>query len=84
MSPHAPHRIHLDEARRAALVDRSRSFFMDTFDQELSEWQAERLIAFFVEHLGAPVYNQAVQDARRYVIERLDDLEGDIHEPEAT
>ena len=31
---------------------------------------------------GPQVYNQAIQDARKFVMERLDDLEGELWEPE--
>ncbi len=32
--------------------------------------------------LGPPVYNQAVQDARGFVQEKLDDLDAEFYEPE--
>jgi len=30
------------------------------------------------------LYNQAVQDARKFMQERLDDLDGEVYRPEAT
>lgn len=51
-------------------------------DQELSEFQAERLLDFFVRHLGAPVYNQAVQDVRGFLQEKVGDLDVEFYEPE--
>ena len=79
---HSPLRIRLSEERRSQLVDATRAFFAEELDHELSAFQAERLIDFFVKHLGAPVYNQAIQDARGFVQEKLLDLEGDFYEPE--
>jgi uncharacterized protein (DUF2164 family) len=35
-----------------------------------------------VKELGAPIYNQAIQDARAFLQGKLDDLEGEFYEPE--
>jgi uncharacterized protein (DUF2164 family) len=35
-----------------------------------------------VRRLGAPIYNQAIQDARGFVQAKLDDLEGEFYEPD--
>ena len=48
----------------------------------LSDFQAERVIEFFLRELGAPVYNQAIGDARAFLQTKLDDLDGEFYEPE--
>ena len=77
-----PMRIRLAPERRDRLVSQLRALFSREFDGDLSEFQAKRLVEFFVRHLGAPVYNQAIQDARAAVQGKLDDLEGEFYEPE--
>jgi uncharacterized protein (DUF2164 family) len=57
-------------------------FVAEHFELELSDYQAGRLLDFFVRRLGAPVYNQAIQDARAFVQDKLGDLEGEFYEPE--
>jgi len=79
---HDPMRIELSEERREALATAAQELFEKEFDRQLSDFQAKRLIDFFVRRLGAPVYNQAVKDARAFVQEKLDDLDGEVHEPE--
>jgi uncharacterized protein (DUF2164 family) len=74
--------IKLSQERRERLVAAIRGLFSGEFEQELSEFQAQRLLDFLVRHLGAPVYNQAIQDARAAVQTKLDDLEGEFYEPE--
>lgn len=74
--------IRLDEARQGAISRALGEFYREAFDEDLSAYQAQRLLEFFVEHLGPPVYNQAVQDARSFMLDRLDDLEGEIYKPE--
>ena len=75
-------RIELSEERREQLATEVQQLFLDEFERDLSEFQAERLINFFMSQMGPPVYNQAVQDARRYVMAKLDDLDGEVYEPE--
>jgi len=75
-------RIELSEERREQLATEVQQLFLDEFERDLSEFQAERLIDFFMSQMGPPVYNQAVQDARRYVMSKLDDLDGEVYEPE--
>jgi uncharacterized protein (DUF2164 family) len=75
-------RIQLTDERRARMLRSIRKYFAEALDQELGDLAAERLLEFFVKELGAPVYNQAIQDARRFLLEKLDDLEGEFYEPD--
>ena len=75
-------RIALSEERRGELVSTTQRFLASEFEVELSDFQARGLLDFFVHHLGAPVYNQAIQDARAFLHEKLSDLEGEFYEPE--
>jgi uncharacterized protein (DUF2164 family) len=77
-----PMRIALSEERRSELVSAARRFLAQEYEIELSEFQARGLLQFFVRQLGAPVYNQAIQDARAFLQDRLSDLEGEFYEPE--
>ncbi|MBT3343481.1 MAG: DUF2164 domain-containing protein [Gemmatimonadetes bacterium] len=75
-------RIKLSDTRKRSIYQDLAKFYTETFDEELSEFQSERLLEFFIVTLGPPVYNQGVQDARAFLADKLDDLEGDIYEPE--
>jgi uncharacterized protein (DUF2164 family) len=75
-------RIKLSDERRSELVTAVRRYLAREFEVELSDFQARGLLDFFVRHLGAPVYNQAIQDARAFLQEKLTDLEGEFYEPE--
>jgi len=78
----APMRIKLSDEGRERIAGELRRFFAQELDRELSEFQAQRLIEFFIRRLGAPVYNQAIQDARGFLLSKLDDLDGEFYEPE--
>ena len=75
-------RISLSGERRERMVRGVQRFFSARLDEELSEFQAELLIDFFVKELGAPVYNQAIRDATAFLGDKLQDLEGEFYEPE--
>jgi uncharacterized protein (DUF2164 family) len=74
--------IKIDPARREQLIRRLQGFFLKEFDEELSRFRAEQVLDFHLEVLGPQLYNQAVQDARKYMQDRLDDLDGEVHERE--
>ena len=77
--------LRLDDDRRAELIAELQALFLDEFDERLSEFRAERILDHFLASFGPQVYNQAVQDARAYFQQKLDDLDGEVYEPvEAT
>jgi len=80
--PEVPIRLRLDDERRAGLRRELCAMVLDEFDEELSDFRADELVTFFLRRLGPAVYNQAISDARGYMLERLDDLDVEFHEPE--
>ena len=80
--PTSSMRIELSDERRERIVRSARIFFSQELDRDLSDFQAERVIDFFVKELGAPVYNQAIRDAHKFLQGKLDDLDAEYYEPE--
>ena len=76
--------LELDEARRERLVVKMQNFFRDSMDEDISAFRAEQVLEFAVSILGPQIYNQAVQDARKFIQQRLDDLDGEVYLPEST
>ena len=77
-----PLRIRLTDERRERMLRSVRQFFAAELDVELGDFAAGRVLDFFAKELGAPVYNQAIQDARAHLQSKLDDLEGEFYEPD--
>ena len=75
-------RIVLSDERRADLVAAIQAFFATELDQELSDFKAREVLDFFIRKLGAPVYNQAVQDVRAFLQDRVSDLDVEFYEPD--
>jgi uncharacterized protein (DUF2164 family) len=75
-------RIRLSPERRTALLRAIKQYFLDEFDDTLSDFRAEGLLDFFVRELGPPVYNQGVRDASSFMQSKLTDIEGEVYEAE--
>ncbi len=72
-------RIELSDERKADFRNQLQALFRDEFDEDLSEFRADEVLALFLKTLGPAVYNQAVQDVRAHFQTRLDDLEGEVY-----
>ena len=75
--------LRLSNERRGLLVKGLTRHFEAEFDEPLSAFRAEGLVDFFLRELGPPVYNQGVRDAVAYLQNKLNDLDGEVHEPES-
>ncbi|HIF06570.1 MAG TPA: DUF2164 domain-containing protein [Gemmatimonadetes bacterium] len=76
--------FEIDEERKERLISQLQEFFLDQFDEEISPFRAEQVLDFSSEALGPQIYNQAVQDARKYMQQQLDDLDGEVYKTEPT
>ena len=82
IAPPRTMRIRLTDDRRARVLRSMRAFFEDELDLDLGDLRAARILDFFVKELGPPVYNQAIQDARAFLGDKLDLLEAEFFEPD--
>ena len=56
-----------------------KAHFLDRHGEDVGDLKTELLLDFFVEQLGPQVYNQAIQDARKFLQDKLEDLEGEFY-----
>jgi uncharacterized protein (DUF2164 family) len=75
-------RIKLSDERSERLVSALQKFNKVSFEEDLSDYRARRLLEFFVKQLGPPIYNQGIQDARGFLFQKLDDLDAEFYEPD--
>lgn len=73
-----PMKINLTDERKQEILRAFASFYCSEFDEEISEYRTEQVLDFFMDILGPPVYNQAIQDARAFISEKLEDLDADF------
>ena len=68
-------RIKLVEERKQLIAQKLVGYFSLEFDEELSTYRAEALVEFMLKQIGPSQYNQAINDARKYMTQKLDDLD---------
>ena len=74
--------LKLDDDRKAEIVRAVMAYFSSEFDEELSEFRAQELVEFMHKQIGPSHYNQAIQDARKFMAQKLEDLDTEFFEPE--
>jgi uncharacterized protein (DUF2164 family) len=75
-------RIKLDDERKREIIRALIGFHVSEFDEEVTEYRAEAIVDFMLRQIGPSQYNQAIADARKYMAEKLDDLDTEFFEPE--
>ncbi|MCG8493424.1 MAG: DUF2164 domain-containing protein, partial [Sneathiellales bacterium] len=68
-------RIKLSDERKEAISNELIAFFKSEFDEEISEFRALEIVDFMLKKIGPSQYNQAVSDVRKYMSEKIDDLD---------
>jgi uncharacterized protein (DUF2164 family) len=75
-------RINLSIERKQEIANALSGFYLEQFDDELSEYRALALVEFMLQHIGPSQYNQAVTDVRKYLTEKVEELDTEFYEPE--
>ncbi|WP_342406076.1 DUF2164 domain-containing protein [Brevibacillus sp. FSL K6-2834] len=65
--------------QREHVINQVQLYFQDERGEELGRLAAEQMLDFFVKTLGPVVYNQAVEDCRKLMLERMSALEDDFY-----
>ena len=71
--------IEFTKQEKAAMVDKLQSYFEDSLDQELGQFDAEFLLDHISNELGAYFYNRGLHDARQVFEQRVQSIDEDIY-----
>jgi len=69
-------RLELTKDEREQLVVAVKDFFLNEQDQEIGDLAVILFIDFMVKKLGPAFYNRGIQDAGRFITDKLEDLAG--------
>ena len=70
--------IDFSGERKDLAKEKLREFHIDRFDRDLSDFQADALLEFILGEIGPDIYDQALEDARAFMFEKLEDLSIDL------
>ena len=71
--------LDLDAATRARLLDAIKRFAAEDLDQGLGDLKAGLFLEFCLKEVGPVVYNHAVADAQRHLLQRVEEMDGAVH-----
>lgn len=67
-------KFELNKEKRNSMINSIREYFQNERDEEMGELAAGLILDFFMEELAAEFYNKGVQDAYKYMSDRLEDV----------
>lgn len=74
--------LKLTDTQRNELRSKAIAIYLDVFDEEISDFKADRILDAFVEKLAPAIYNIAIQDMKQFMFTQLEDMEA-IHSKES-
>jgi uncharacterized protein (DUF2164 family) len=74
--------IEFSKEEKAIIVRKLQLYFNDELKQELGRFDAEFLLDFIGDEVGAYFYNRGLQDAQAILAARMDDLNDAIFQLE--
>ncbi|MDG1819401.1 MAG: DUF2164 domain-containing protein [Porticoccaceae bacterium] len=75
-------KIEFNEHEKAAIVGKIKLYFREELDQEIAQFDAEFLLDFFNEEVGAYHYNRGLSDAKAILEEKLETITDAFYEIE--
>lgn len=76
--------IKFSKDQKANIVQRIQLYFREELDQDLGQFDAEFLLDFFAEEIGANFYNQGLYDAQAVLESKMEGIADAIYEIEKT
>ncbi|MEP6391710.1 MAG: DUF2164 domain-containing protein [Halioglobus sp.] len=67
---------------KSQIVHKVKKYFEDELNQSIGTFEAEFMIDFFGEQVGAYFYNQGLSDAQAVVVQKVDEIGDSIYELE--
>lgn len=71
--------LHMTDDRQSEVSTALIDFFKQEFDEELSAFRAREIVIFMLGQIGPLQFNQAITDARTFMLQKLDDLDAEFY-----
>ncbi len=78
MNQRLPGDVEISLEERKALTREISVYFDQEFEQDLSEFRAGMILDFFLKKLSFVVYNSAIDDAKAFLAESLEEMESTL------
>ena len=74
--------IELSKEARSQAIASIERYFRENMEEPIGNVAAGGLLGFFLEEIGASIYNQAVSDVQERLQVRVSELDLEVHEEE--
>lgn len=74
--------IELPKETRDRLVASVKRYVAEELDQEIGDLKASILLDYVLTEIGPSVYNQAVADAQKHLVSRVEEMGGVVYQKE--
>lgn len=64
----------ISKKQKEEMISKLQTYFLKERDEELGHLSAELMLDFLIDTMGPHFYNKGLEDAQRYMIERVDEL----------
>lgn len=71
--------IELSDGDKKIVMADIKDFFLKEFEEELEDLRAEIVLDFILKKVGPKIYNEGVNDSRRWFREKFEDLDADFY-----
>ena len=71
--------IHLTEDQKRNMMKEIESFWLDEFDEKTGVIKQQAIFDFFVEQFAPVIYNRALDDAKAWCKQSIENMEDDYY-----
>lgn len=72
--------IKLSNEQKKALKEEIHAYYLDERGEDIGIIHQEGLVDLFIDRLAPIIYNRALDDAKLWISQRLDDMNSDYYE----
>ena len=71
--------VKLNDAQKKQLAAEIKAFYLDVRGEEIGMIEEQQIIDLFCEHLAPVVYNRALDDARQWFTQMMENVDSDYY-----
>ncbi|MCI8838085.1 MAG: DUF2164 domain-containing protein [Hungatella sp.] len=72
--------MKLSDGEKEKLNSEIKAFYLDVRGEEIGLIEQMQLLDLFEEKMAPVIYNRALDDAKRWFVQRMDNMDGDFYE----
>lgn len=69
------HSIEMSKEEKEEMIAKLQTYFLRERDEELGNLAASLMVDFIIEGMGAYFYNKGLDDAMRYINDRVEEIQ---------